>query len=73
MDRSVAGSNIGAIQQGQYAVAKGRYERAAAEEFQAGYDYAAAVNRLEQINSNVRSGAYVADTTTTSGAGKPGS
>lgn len=71
MDRSVAGSNIGAIQQGQYAVAKGRYERAAAEEFQAGYDYAAAVNRLEQINSNVRSGAYVADTTTTSGAGKP--
>lgn len=66
MDRSVAGSNIGTLQQGQYATAKARYERAAAEEFQAGYDFAAASNRLESINSNVRSGAYVVDTSVTS-------
>lgn len=44
---------------GTYAAAESRLQRAAAEEFQAGYDYAAASNRLESINNNVRSGAYV--------------
>lgn len=59
MDRSVAGSNIGTLQQGQYATAKARYERAAAEEFQAGYDYAANANRLESIMATARTGGYV--------------
>ena len=71
MDRSVAGSNIGTLQQGQYATAKARYERAAAEEFQAGYDYAAASNRLEGINRNVRAGSYVNAASTAADDGKP--
>lgn len=59
MDRSVAGSHAGTIAQGQYAIAKARYERAADEEFQAGYDYAESANRLERIRANERNGAYV--------------
>lgn len=70
MDRSVAGSNIGTLQQGQYATAKAKYEKAAAEEFQAGYDYAAAANRLQSVMTSARTGAYVqAPASATTGAG----
>jgi len=72
MDRSVAGSNIGTLQQGQYATARARYERAAAEEFQAGYDYAANANRLESIMATARTGGYVQAPSAAGSTPKPG-
>lgn len=70
MDRHVAGSHAGTISQSQYAAAKARYEQAAEEEFQAGYDYAASANRLERIRANERSGAYVNNIISTDDTGK---
>lgn len=55
---------------GTYAAAESRLQRAAAEEFQAGYDFAAASNRLESINNNVRAGTYVTSPATTAGDSK---